>query len=62
MQTFSMKKMNYSFDVEAPNIWFAKLSTDHSVLGNPSKASASGLLRDSDGLLIKGFYHNIRVF
>jgi ribonuclease HI len=44
-----------------PPSGFMKLNTDGSVLGNPGKASAGGLLRDSNGKWIHGFAHNLGI-
>jgi|UniRef100_A0A2N9EKD1 ribonuclease HI len=44
-----------------PPSGFMKLNTDRSVLGNPEKASAGGLLRDSNGKWIHGFAHNLGI-
>ena len=39
--------------------WY-KLNLDGSSLGNPGRASGGGLIRDSNGVWIKGFTCNIR--
>ena len=48
-----------STSIEASN--FFKLSTYGSVHGNPSKASAGGLIRYSMGLSVRGFSRSIRI-
>ena len=44
----------------SPSIWWYKLNLDGSSLGNPGRASGGGLIRDSNGVWIKGFTCNIR--
>ena len=58
----SMRKcpsVTVSTSIEASN--FFKLSTYGSVHGNPSKASAGGLIRYSMGLSVRGFSRSIRI-
>ena len=44
----------------SPSIGWYKLNLDGSSLGNPRRASGGGLIRDSNGVWIKGFTCNIR--
>ncbi len=46
---------------ESPLQGFANLNTNRLVLGNPGKAIAGDVLRDSDGRWIKGFSRNIGI-
>jgi len=44
--------------IKLPPGWY-KLNTDGASLGNPSKASGGGLIRDHQGKWIKGFIRRI---
>jgi hypothetical protein len=56
-----MTKSNTLIGWLPPPLGFMKMNTDGSVLGNPGKASAGGLLRDSNGKWIHGFAHNLEI-
>ena len=53
------RSVTVSTSIEASN--FFKLNTYGSVHGNPSKASAGGLIRNFMGLTVRDFSRSIRI-